>query len=160
MDILAIFITLSIIAVFAVGYVNLKIRGVSVKNYIHSPDGKQAIQSAAKGIVLIWLAALILFVITTVFSKAEAHDKVTFFNDVGIFLGLDYTFHSSPQCKDHSSEDRGTSNLGGWINITEYKKGSHTLRTNFRYTHHSCFIGADDQPYDGVGFHLEYKIDL
>ena len=89
-------------------------------------------------------------------ANANPFKDGSWFNDAGVYIGVDYTRKISPQCEPDGVDNRGTSNLGAWFNIWQDKTG--TLRINSNYTHHSCYLGEDRNGYDGLGVQVEWKL--
>ena len=138
---------------FVTAFVTFKRKGIKLKNYF-SGEGKGAIASACLALVLIAVIALGIFLIPNNVN-ANPFSDMTYFNDAGVYLGVDYTRKPSPQCeRDDPTDNRGTSNLGAWMNIAQ--SADKTLRVNAQYTHHSCYLGEDDKSYDGFGVRVEW----
>ena len=97
-----------------------------------------------------------IFFVTLLFSVSSYAENLTFFNDAGGYLGLDYTNDISPQCIPDFDRDwvynRITSNMGLWANIGCYKD----VCVDMQYTHHSCVFNNDRNVYDSVGFHAKW----
>jgi hypothetical protein len=151
------------IAVFILAYsfYIFKIKEVSFKDWKKS-EGKGAIASALLGVGSTMLLAGILTILVAIFNpvKAESFSESlkggTWFNETSVYLGIDYTAKTSPQCVRGISDDRGTSNLGILQNIWMSKNKN--FAWNFKYTHHSCVIGKDRNGYDGAGLQLVWYI--
>ena len=131
-------------AVLYGAYVFIREKKSPVEHF-KSDAGRGAAGSALKAIG-------ILFLVGVVMVLASCADT-TYLNDAGAYAGIDHTKNQSPQCKADGIDSHGTSNLGFWVNVAE----SGPVRTNLRYTHHSCYLGSDRNSYDGVGVQVEYK---
>lgn len=146
---LATFMGIVLLIVTLIAFVTLKYRGVSLRGFLKNSNG--ALPSAVLAFVAIAVLALVIFLIP---NNANAG---TWFNDAGVYMGVDYTKGTSPQCEDGDPIDaRGTSNLGVWANGWESSDGA--IRVNARYTHHSCVLGEDEDSYDGLGVIVEWKL--
>lgn len=149
---LVFFYFLVIALIVLVGFVAFKRKGIDL-SYFKSGVGKGAIASAGLALVSIAVLALLIFFIP---NNANAEPSGTWFNDAGVYMGLDQTRKISPQCTPESVDNKGTSNLGLWGNV--WQSSDKMIRVNTRYTHHSCFIGKDRNGYDGLGINIEWKI--
>lgn len=107
-----IFVGLSILILLA--YMGWKLRDVNWREYFSTREGLGIL----RGIILAPAAILIIGFVLWLILPAKAHAG-TWFNDASVFVGLDYTNKSSPQCERNSVDDRGTSNLGARLNIWE-----------------------------------------
>jgi len=107
-----------------------------------------------KGIVLAPVVILLIALLLSLLNKA--HAQGTWFNEAGVFIGLDRTFKQSPQCQANTVDDRGTSNLGVWGNL--WQSDSKRVQVNLKYTHHSCALGADRNGYDAAGVELRWTL--
>jgi len=90
----------------------------------------------------------------SLFNAASAQGR--WFTEAGVFIGLDSTLKQSPQCQVNAVDNRGTSNLGMFVNI--WQSQSDRLQVNFKYTHHSCALGADRNAYDAFGVELRWVL--
>lgn len=148
--------------VFAVcgGLILWKIGPQNLPSFLRTDDGK----GVAKGVILapliIIAVALLMFLAP---SKSHAEIKPlnlsipgTFFNDAGVFMGIDRTKKISPQCHAGGYDDRSTSNMGFRANI--WQSPSKNVRLNAQYTHHSCAINPDRNSYDALGVQVEWLI--
>lgn len=130
--------------------------GVPDKKAWLKGEGKGALASAAKGIVVVLLGGFLL----SWFNPAKAQSSVfdtkygSFFNYAYTYIGVDYTRKVSPQCVPGSTNDRFTSNMGFGVNFWQSPGKDWLL--DIRHTHHSCVIGHDRNGYDGVGFQLQW----
>ncbi len=88
-------------------------------------------------------------------SKSEAVE-LEYFQYGEVFLGVDNTFTSSPQCKKDQHNERLTSNGGFRFNVlrTTNKK----VEVNAKYQHHSCAFNQDDLKYDALGIEIVWKL--
>ena len=141
--------------IFIAAFVTFRSSGISLKNFINSKTGKGAIASAGLAIVSIAITSLVIFLFPNN-ANANPFKDGSWFNDAGVYIGVDYTRKISPQCEPDGVDSRGTSNLGAWFNIWQDKTG--TLRINSNYTHHSCYLGEDRNGYDGLGVQVEWKL--
>lgn len=128
-------------------------------------EGEGATASAGVGIFSIigiaFIGALIVFIASALFSseaKAGAYSDMfkngSWNNGAYAFIGVDYTFKTSPQCVEGTADDQATSNMGfGWQAWRSYNKRH---EANLQMTHHSCVIGKDRNGYDGAGFQYKY----
>jgi len=123
--------------------------------YIKTEVGRGALKSAGVAVGAILIISFLIFIIPNNAQAVELK-KGTWFNDAGVYMGLDYTRKPSPQCRPESVDNRGTSNLGFKGNI--WQSRSENIRVNAKYTHHSCFIGKDRNGYDGFGIEVEWKL--
>lgn len=133
---------ISIVLVVTIGLL-IYHKGNPVK-FFKTKQGKDA--AAGIAIVLTVLVGVVLL-------GGCSHGR--FAKDAGIFGGIEYTKKLSPMCVP-GADDRGTSNVGAYFSVWE----SNDERTSIqlRYTHHSCFVGEDDQTYDAFGFHAVRKV--
>lgn len=149
---LAAFLLIIFSVIFITAAITFKRKGIRLKDFLK--NGKGAIASAALAIGLISLISLVIFLIPNN-ANANPLSDMTYFNDAGVYLGIDYTRNPSPQCeRGDPTDNRGTSNLGAWVNLLQ--SADKTLRVNARYTHHSCYLGEDDRSYDGIGLQVEW----
>ncbi len=118
---------------------------LSAKEYTKTEDFQGDIQSALLATVAVILLSLVVYLIPN-----NANASSTYFNDMGVYMGIDATRKQSPQCK----QGAGTSNLGAWGNIWRRKN----QEINIKYTHHSCFIGGDRNTYDAMGLEFRWKL--
>lgn len=133
-------------------YMGWKLRGENWKEYFSTKDGKGVLASMLRGIGGVILLALLVWL----FLGATKVFAGSWMNDAGVFAGIDYTNKISPACKPSSVDDRGTSNLGAWVNM--WQSESKRVRVNTKYTHHSCVLGSDDKQYDAIGVELQWKV--
>lgn len=135
----------------------LKAKNINPIDWFKDEKNKGAYQSAGLGVgVVIVISGLLALIPNNANAAGETDMNATWFNDAGVYLGLDYTRGQSPQCKEGGSDERGTSNLGVKGNI--WQSASKNIRVNAKYTHHSCFIGSDQNSYDGLGVELEWTV--
>jgi hypothetical protein len=138
-----------------------KIKGKSFKEWEEN-EGKGSVASALLGVGSTLLLAAILTILVAFFNPVQAQSFSEslkggkWFNETSVYLGIDYTLKTSPQCVSTSLDDRGTSNLGILQNIWLSKDKN--LAWNFKYTHHSCVLGKDRNGYDGMGLQLVWYI--
>lgn len=110
-------------------------------------------QGLARGVILapaiIIAIALVMYMLP---GRARAGEHLnleipgTWFNDAGVFMGLDRTKGVSPQCVAGGYDDRSTSNMGVRLKVWEFP--SCHVRVNAKYTHHSCALNPDRNGYD------------
>ena len=131
-------------------YITVKLPIRQWKSYFSTREGRGIL----KGIVLAPVVILLIALAMSFFSPAHAHG--TWFNESGVFIGLDRTFKQSPQCAANTVDERGTSNLGAWANI--WQSSSDRLQVNLKYTHHSCALGRDRHGYDATGIELRWVV--
>lgn len=141
-----------LMVVILLTYMTWKLRGKNWKEYFSTKEGNGILASMFRGIGGVILLALLVWL----FMGAVQAAPGTWVNDAGVFAGIDYTNKVSPACKQNTVDDRGTSNLGAWVNI--WQSESKRVRVNSKYTHHSCVLGADDKQYDAIGVELQWKI--
>jgi len=145
---LIVFLSIIFSVVIITAFITLRFKKISIRQYVD--NNKDSIKSA---LLAIFVTTILGLAISFLPNNANASN---FFNDAGIYLGLDYTKDQSPQCVKDSFDDRGTSNLGVWFNIWESSKEN--IRVNTRYTHHSCYLGQDDIMYDAIGVQVEWQL--
>jgi hypothetical protein len=88
-------------------------------------------------------------------QRSDMFTDVKYLNYVDVYLGIDYTKGTSPQCKPSGVDDKGTSNLGFRVNLIEWQRMP--LALNYKVTHHSCVLGKDTNGYDAFfGVELVY----
>lgn len=139
-----------------------KIKPKNLKAYFGSRDGQGVARGVVLGPLVIGLIAVVaLFVLTVLMyvtaPKAHAEGlKVpgTWFNDAGVFMGIDHTKKLSPMCQGGGFDDRSTSNLGAKLNVWQSPSGN--VRFNTMYTHHSCALNPDSKSYDAIGVQVEW----
>lgn len=119
-------------------------------SYFSTKEGKGIL----KGIILAPTVILIIALVLSFLNPAKAQG--TWFNEAGVFVGIDSTFKQSPQCQVNVVDNRGTSNMGFWTNVWQSK--SERLQVNFKYTHHSCVLGRDRNAYDAAGIELRWVL--
>lgn len=73
-----------------------------------------------------------------------------------IFVGIDNASVTSPQCFKEGINNKLTSNLGAKLNL--YTTEDNKMKTNLKYTHHSCVYNRDRNLYDAFGLELEYQL--
>ena len=132
------------------GYTAYKLPISQWREYFSTRTGKGIL----KGIVLAPLAIIVIALIMSLFNAASAQGR--WFTEAGVFIGLDSTLKQSPQCQVNAVDNRGTSNLGAFVNI--WQSQSDRLQVNFKYTHHSCALGADRNAYDAFGVELRWVL--
>tara|TARA_R110000851_G_scaffold47459_1_gene115241 strand:- start:50 stop:571 length:522 start_codon:yes stop_codon:yes gene_type:complete len=136
---------------------------MTFKEWLAQGKAKGAVASAVLGIGSILALAFVLYSGSALLSgqaRAGAYSDMfkdgTWLNDTSVRLGLDWTLKQSPQCKSGGIDEKGTSNLGITQNI--WQSADKQFRWNLGYTHHSCFLGADRNGYDGFGTEVEWYI--
>lgn len=152
----AIVVTAGMIAAYM--FYVFKIQRKSFKQWMKQ-EGEGSLASAALGVGSILAIAFLLYLATAFFTqvKAESFKNGTWINDTSVFLGIDHTFKTSPQCLEGGTDDRGTSNLGIDQNIWRSEKKIFDI--NAKYTHHSCVIGKDRNGYDAVGIKFVWYLN-
>jgi len=159
---LAFFLLCAVVIIVVWAAIQFKFSATAFKKWLKSREGLGATASAALGVGSICGLALVLYLIGMVIAPNAARanppsdmfKKGTWFNDNSVYLGLDYTLKQSPQCKDSSVDEHGTSNIGFRQNIWQRADGR--FRLNATYTHHSGFLCADRNGYDGFGVNVEW----
>lgn len=134
-------------------FITFKVKGVNVKDFIKKDNN--SIKSALTAIVGLSIIAFLISLIPFNANSSSSFDG-RWFDDAGVYVGLDYTNGSSPQCSEAIFEDRGTSNLGAWMNI--WKSKNDIFSVDAKYTHHSCYLGKDENIYDAAGIQIEWKV--
>jgi len=107
-----------------------------------------------KGIILAPVAIFLIALVLSLLNKAHAEGR--WFNEAGVFIGLDKTKGQSPQCQANAVDERGTSNLGVWGNL--WQSDSKRVQVNIKYTHHSCALGIDRNGYDALGIEMRWVL--
>lgn len=125
------------------------LQGVDLVEYFNNRTGKGIL----KGIVIVICLACGLAITAGLLSGCTGG---TYLNDASIFVGLDYTKNSSPQCELNGPDDRTTSNVGARVNL--YQSADERFRINGKGTHHSCAYNSDRNTYDALGAELEYLL--
>lgn len=108
-----------------------------------------------RGGIIMFVALGVVTAFFTMPSKAEAVE-LEWFQYGEVYLGIDNTFESSPQCKKDQHNERLTSNGGFRFNI--FRTLDKKVETNFKYQHHSCAFNQDDLKYDSFGIEVVWKI--
>ena len=108
-------------------------------------------QGALKGIIIFTLVG----VIVALSSLVKADDNWFEFSEV--FIGIDNTVTTSPQCDNDGPNDHLTSNGGFRQNV--YISDDEQFFSNLKYTHHSCAINPDQRGYDAIGLELIYRFN-
>ena len=147
------FLSISFVVIFISAAITFKLKKKSVVKFFAENNG--ALFSAILAITVVSVLALFIFLIPNN-ANANIISDGSWSNDAGVYLGLDYTKDHSPQCIGDSFDNRGTSNLGAWWNIWQSK--DENLRISARYTHHSCYLGEDDNTYDAIGVQVEWEL--
>lgn len=152
-------IVLALVFVICGGLIVWRVGPKNLPAYLRTKDGK----GVARGVILapavIILIALLMYLLP---GKARAEAPLnleipgTWFNDAGVFMGLDRTKGTSPQCHTGGYDDRTTSNMGVRLNVWE--SPSRNVRVNAKYTHHSCALNPDRNGYDGLGIEVVWTI--
>jgi hypothetical protein len=117
-----------------------------IKSYFSTKDGKGVLV----GIVL-FVGIAILFGLGGCTSTKHGE----FFSYSEVYVGLDNTFDTSPQCASDNISDSLTSNGGFRQNIFESADSKWHL--NAKYTHHSCVFDNDQHSYDAIGVETSYR---
>lgn len=143
-------IFIGLLLVVVLGYTTYKIPPSQWISYFSTKTGKGIL----KGIVLAPLAILIIALVLSLLNKVQAQGR--WMNEAGVFIGLDSTFKQSPQCQVNTVDNKGTSNLGAWLNV--WQSSSDRLQVNVKYTHHSCALGQDRNGYDAFGVELRWAL--
>ncbi|MCE2830538.1 MAG: hypothetical protein LW709_02690 [Oxalobacteraceae bacterium] len=130
------------------GYIAYRLPPSKWREYFSTSEGRGIL----KGIILAPIVILLIALVLSLFSRANAQGR--WFKDAGVFVGLDQTFKQSPQCSANTIDDRGTSNMGFWVNAWQYQN----VQVNFKYTHHSCVLGRDRNSYDAAGIELRWTL--
>jgi hypothetical protein len=120
-------------------------------------EGEGSAASAALGISVIVGFAFIgysLFYSANAKAGSDMFLGGTLFNEFGVYIGIDSTFKTSPQCVEGGTDDKLTSNMGAVGNIWRHVNKRHDL--SGKLTHHSCVFGKDRNGYDGLGLMYTY----
>lgn len=150
------FFLIILAVIFIAVFITFKMKKISFKAFVKGEAGNGAISSALLALSSIAIIAFLIFIVPNN-ANADFLQDGSWFNDAGVYVGLDYTIKPSPQCQiNDPTDDRGTSNLGFKQNI--WQDRTKTLRINAKYTHHSCFLGSDRNGYDGFGVEVEWKL--
>jgi hypothetical protein len=143
-----VFITLLVSVIIL--YISYKLPLTEWKTYFSTKEGKGIL----KGIILAPVAVLIIALVLSFFNLVNAQGR--WLNEAGVFIGLDSTLKQSPQCQPNNVDNRGTSNLGAWVNL--WQSSSDRVQVNAKYTHHSCALGRDRNAYDAFGIELRWTL--
>lgn len=108
-----------------------------------------------KGMVLFILFGLIFVLGSFLFSCEAKADELKYFQYGYVYLGVDYTKRTSPQCEQGDNSDRLTSNGGLVFNILQSRDERFML--DAKYTHHSCVFNGDRFDYDAGGVYTAYR---
>jgi uncharacterized membrane protein (DUF485 family) len=130
---------------------------ISFNEWLNGGIAKGAGASAALGIgvTLLFIVLASLLPNNANAQRSDMFTDVKYLNYVEVYLGIDYTKGTSPQCKEGGVDDRGTSNLGVRVNLIEWQRMPLVL--NQKLTHHSCVLGKDTNGYDAFfGVELVY----
>ncbi len=144
------YIFIGLLVLVLLSYLLYKLPISQWKEYFSTRTGKGIL----KGIVLAPMAILVIALVLSFLNKAQAHGR--WFNEAGVFIGLDNTLKQSPQCQVNPVDNKGTSNLGAWLNVWQSDSGR--VQVNTKYTHHSCALGVDRNGYDAVGIEFRWTI--
>ena len=120
-------------------------------------EGKGAAASAVLGIsVIIGLAFLGYTIFYSPPAKADSDMFLggTWFNDCGVFIGIDSTIKSSAHCVEGGTDDTLISNMGLSCSLWRHKNKKHEV--SGKYSHNSCVFGKDRNSDDGLGFGYTY----
>lgn len=119
-------------------------------------EGKGAVASALKGILVILIIGFALSVsLGLIFPKSAKAESVFdtkygyFFNRAYVYAGIDHTFKQSAQCQAGYQDDRLTSNMGFGLNL--YQNLKRDVELDLIYHHQSCVLGRDRNSYDAIG---------
>lgn len=144
------FIFVGLLLSVVLAYMTYKLPPSKWPGYFSTKTGKGIL----KGIIIAPMAILFIALALSLLNKVQAQGR--WFNDAGVFVGIDRTLGQSPQCVKNSVDNYGTSNLGAWVNI--WQSSSDRLQVNLKYTHHSCVLGQDRNLYDAVGLELRWTL--
>lgn len=155
-------ITVGIVLGVVLAVLLWKIGPKNLKAYFSTKEGLGIARGIVLGPLVIVLIALAgAAVLTALFwllaPKAHAEGlrvPGTWFNDAGVFMGLDHTKKLSPMCHAGGPDDRTTSSLGAKLNVWQSPSGN--VRFNGMYTHHSCALNLDNRSYDALGVQVEW----
>ena len=115
-------------------------------------EGKGAAASAGLGISVIIGLAFIgysLFYSANAKAGSDMFLSGTWFNDAGVYIGIDSTLKTSAHCVEGGTDDRLTSNMGFRGSLWRHENKRHDV--SIKYTHNSCVFGKDRNGYDGIG---------
>lgn len=141
---------------FVVGLLLWRVGPRNLKSFFSTKQGKGVARGLVLGpLVIILIAVAGSFLLTGRANAQGLSVPGTWFNDAGVFLGLERTKKLSPMCGSGGYDDRTTSNLGVRLNVWQSPSGN--VRFNTLYTHHSCAINPDHKSYDAVGVQVEWK---
>lgn len=113
----------------------------------------KTMRGAATGIYLFVGASVAMVIVTSFIPRANAVETFTY---AEVYMGMDWTFSQSPQCKDDGMDKYATSNGGIRLNMLKIDR----LEINTKYTHHSCAFNNDRNGYDGAGIEFMWRVDL
>ncbi|MGH1470155.1 MAG: hypothetical protein ACRBCS_03120 [Cellvibrionaceae bacterium] len=108
------------------------------------------------GIAMFCGLGLLVAALSLLFSPKASAESGSWFKYGEIYLGIDNTFKSSPQCKKDQYNERLTSNGGFLANIYQSYDGK--FEANLKYQHHSCAFNQDDLRYDAFGIEFTYLL--
>lgn len=158
------FLVLAIVLVIVFALLMWKVGPKGLRPYFSTKEGKGILKGIVLSPIVIAVIALLLALLGSL-MPAKAHAEGldlsprtygTFFNDASVFMGIDRTKGTSPQCWDGGVDARSTSNLGARLNLWQNPSGN--VRVNAKYTHHSCALNRDRNGYDALGIELEWYV--
>lgn len=117
----------------------------------------KSMPGAAKGIGLFLGVAFTVALIASFIPRAHSEswkDDVQWFDYAEVYIGMDWTFEQSPQCRDDGIDKYSTSNGGFRFNVMTLNR----FQWNAKYTHHSCAFNSDRNGYDGAGTEFVLRI--
>ena len=146
-----------VVVVFASLYIGFMMYRADLDfNYFKTKEGKKirfGIVAALVGVPLIGFILLILPNNTNA-TQSDMFEG-TWFNYAGVELGMEITKNKSPQCKSNGVDQRGTSNIGAFVNV--WQNTGKTISVDWQlWRHHSCIIGPDEQNYDATGLNIRW----
>lgn len=115
--------------------------------YFKTRRGKKVL----KGIII-----FIAFGLGTASISDAIAEEYEFFDYGEVYLGIDSTRNTSPQCGHGEYSERMTSNGGLRVNLIKSKND--LFEFNVKYTHHSCAFNDDINNYDALGVEAVYKL--
>lgn len=157
-------LVLTIVLAIVLGLLLWKVGPKGLRAYFSTKEGKGILKGIVLSPIVIGIIAVVLALGGWLLSgKAHAEgldlsSRVhgTFFNDASVFMGIDRTRGTSPQCWEGGVDNRSTSNLGARLNVWQNPSGN--VRLNAKYTHHSCALNRDRNGYDALGIELEWYV--
>lgn len=147
-------LVVALVVAVVVGLLLWRVGPKNIKAYFSTKEGKGAARGIVLGPLVIVLIALAGWLVLPTPARAQPIPG-TWFNDAGVFLGIDRTKKLSPMCDGGGYDERSTSNLGAKLNVWQSPSGN--VRFNAMYTHHSCAINPDNRSYDAMGIQVEWR---